>query len=129
MPAPPTNDDVRTARAALAAADDDGGGGARSGAAGHDRASVLPAPAAEDRVETAAEQELEEAQRALNRTCARPCRTGAPTLQETAQPTAWFFDGVTIDADVARLHPFVPIIFFPVRVETRFDWTTSSRAS
>ena len=31
---------------------------------------------------------------------------------------------MTVDADIARLLGLVPIIFFPVRVETRFDRTT-----
>jgi hypothetical protein len=93
MPAPPTNDAVRTARTALAAADE----------------------------AEAAQQELTEAQRALDQDLRPAVAARRADLQ--AALTAWF-DGVTVDGDIARLPAFVPIIFFPVRVETRFDRTT-----
>ena len=106
MPAPPTNDAVRTARTALAAADD-------AEAAGLDwvqqatialRVAQRLQPGTD--VEAAAQQELTEAQRALDQDLRPAVAARRAALQ--AALTAWF-DGVTVDADIARLPAFVPI--------------------
>jgi hypothetical protein len=121
MPAPPTNEAVRTARAALAVADD-------QHAAGLDRFTRAVAALAEEHrlrpgstQEAAAQVEFTEAERSLREDLRPALLTRRQEL--SARITEWL-DGITIDAEINRLVANVPIVFLPVRVETRFDRST-----
>ncbi|HEY7375375.1 MAG TPA: hypothetical protein VIF57_24670, partial [Polyangia bacterium] len=123
MPAPPTNAAVRDARVALAAADD-------AYAAGLDRFTRAKATLDEEHRtrpdsihETAAELEFGEANRSLNEDL-RP-----DLLQKrhdlSARIAEWVPDDLSIDDEIFRLGADTPIVFLPVRVETRFERTVT----